>query len=213
MLPHFRVIVSFVPGTVISFSLETGHRTLEFSALPSFSLRLGKFPIHTRLRRGDVFIARVFVSPILLLFSSTQYILFFLSRRIEEFTPRPFFPQNRLNKGEKDAGNNSASGEARCSSRVYSTCHSRFAVTIVICNGNPSHILPIVAKTFVSLSLPLSLPRGTFLRPFVPSSPCLLCVFPASLFFARVRHLPYRIINVSSFNSPRVISIPSCYMH
>lgn len=35
----------------------------------------------------------------------------------------------------------------RFSSHVYSTCHSRFAVAIVICNGNPSHILPIVAKT------------------------------------------------------------------
>lgn len=147
-------------GNFISLENEVG--TLEFPAFRVFrKIFLLRILAERKKKKKEEKIGKTFLSfrfSILFLFPPSlppSFYFSFLSNELKN-SPLSRFPTEPMsNKGEKDSGNNSVlASRQRCSSRVYSTCHSRFAVTIVICNGNPSHILPIVAKTLV---LPLSL--------------------------------------------------------
>lgn len=181
-------------GNFISLENEVG--TLEF---PAFRVFRKIFPTYFRRKKrkkkkiGKTFLSFRFFSssfpP-----SPSSFYFSFLSNELKN-SPLSRFPTEPMsNKGEKDSGNNSVlASRQRCSSRVYSTCHSRFAVTIVICNGNPSHILPIVAKTLVPLSLFLSLSCTPLAKPTsTVSIPLYSTTVPSFILlrFPRVRDPP-----------------------
>lgn len=173
-------------GNFISLENEVG--TLEF---PAFRVFRKNFPTYFKRKKKKESREDIPLVSILFLFlpsSSSSFYFSFLSNELKNLSLSRFPTEPMSNKGEKDSGNNSVlASRQRCSSRVYSTCHSRFAVTIVICNGNPSHILPIVAKTLVPLSLSLLHPSCKP-RPFLfHSRPPFLPLFPV-LRFPRVRY-------------------------
>lgn len=193
--PVFRLAVPFVQPTVISFPSKT--RSEHSSSPPS--VYLGKFFLRIlgekkkKKKIGKTFLSFRFFSssfpP-----SPSSFYFSFLSNELKN-SPLSRFPTEPMsNKGEKDSDNNSVlASRQRCSSRVYSTCHSRFAVTIVICNGNPSHILPIVAKTLVPLSLFLSLSCTPLAKPTsTVSIPLYSTTVPSFILlrFPRVRDPP-----------------------